>query len=54
MVTGDFDSIKPETLETLKRIEGVQIVRTPDQEETDFTKALIELNDYKKRKGIEV
>lgn len=54
LLTGDFDSISTETLEKLKKINGVQVIHTPDQEETDFTKALEILNDYKEQKKIEV
>ncbi|XP_045469029.1 thiamin pyrophosphokinase 1-like isoform X2 [Harmonia axyridis] len=54
LLTGDFDSISTETLEKLKKINGVQVIHTPDQEETDFTKALEILNDYKEQKKIEI
>ncbi|CAG7731504.1 unnamed protein product [Allacma fusca] len=39
IVSGDFDSIKPEILTYVENLEDVKVVRTPDQDETDFTKA---------------
>lgn len=39
-VSGDFDSIKPDVMESFKRRPEVEIVATPDQDATDFTKAL--------------
>jgi len=45
MVTGDFDSINPEILFHFKQNEAVEVVGTPDQDETDFTKALRALGD---------
>uniref|UniRef100_A0A1B6FRE0 Thiamin pyrophosphokinase thiamin-binding domain-containing protein n=1 Tax=Cuerna arida TaxID=1464854 RepID=A0A1B6FRE0_9HEMI len=41
-VSGDFDSIKPETLAKCKE-NGVTVIPTPDQDKTDFTKALEEI-----------
>lgn len=41
-VTGDFDSIKNDVLDYYKR-KGAKIVNTPDQNHTDFTKALSHL-----------
>ncbi|XP_037964906.2 thiamin pyrophosphokinase 1 isoform X5 [Plutella xylostella] len=45
LVTGDFDSITEDTLEKYKK-QGCEIVHTPDQNHTDFTKALMELYTY--------
>ncbi|XP_059609062.1 thiamin pyrophosphokinase 1 [Phlebotomus argentipes] len=42
IVTGDFDSVNPETLQHMESL-NCDIVRTPDQDETDFTKALRQL-----------
>ncbi|XP_067121701.1 thiamine pyrophosphokinase 1 [Centruroides vittatus] len=42
LVTGDFDSISSEQLDYYK-CKGSKIVRTDDQDATDFTKALIEM-----------
>lgn len=45
LITGDMDSISPRTLEYLGKIK-TKIVRTPDQNETDFTKALRVLKNH--------
>lgn len=42
LLTGDFDSVTDATLEKL-RATGTRITATPDQDATDFTKALLEL-----------
>ncbi|GFU06142.1 thiamin pyrophosphokinase 1 [Trichonephila clavipes] len=39
LVCGDFDSATPEVL-NFYRSQGVAVIETPDQDETDFTKAL--------------
>ena len=39
MVTGDFDSITDAVLQHCKAI-GARVVPTPDQDSTDFTKAI--------------
>ncbi|CAH1400881.1 unnamed protein product [Nezara viridula] len=39
-VTGDFDSIKHETLEFCKQQDEITVINTPDQDFTDFDKAL--------------
>ncbi|KAK9874947.1 hypothetical protein WA026_005762 [Henosepilachna vigintioctopunctata] len=54
LVTGDFDSISSEALEKFKRNKAVQVIHTPDQNETDFTKALLELEKFQKKNNIQV
>lgn len=44
-VTGDFDSVSEATLEYYKS-KGCKVVHTPDQDLTDFTKALGVLGDH--------
>ena len=39
LVTGDFDSIADATMQRCKAI-GARVVPTPDQDRTDFTKAV--------------
>lgn len=39
LICGDFDSATPEVL-NFYRSQGVAVIHTPDQDETDFTKAL--------------
>lgn len=39
-VTGDFDSIKPETMEYCQKQVEITITNTPDQDYTDFDKGL--------------
>lgn len=43
LLTGDFDSITQSTIEHIRNM-GAKIVYTDDQNETDFTKSLLELN----------
>ncbi|XP_026322124.1 thiamin pyrophosphokinase 1 [Hyposmocoma kahamanoa] len=45
MITGDFDSISNNVMNKYKK-KGCKIVHTPDQDYTDFTKALVELYKY--------
>lgn len=49
--SGDFDSCETEAMEYAKLC-GCQIVKTPDQNETDFTKALKTLAPYLKEKHL--
>lgn len=44
-ITGDFDSVSKETLEYYKS-KGSKVVHTPDQDQTDFTKALTVLRKH--------
>lgn len=53
LVTGDFDSIDPITLQNLKNTR-VEVIHTPDQNETDYTKAMLQLRDYCDKKNIYV
>ncbi|XP_064594397.1 thiamin pyrophosphokinase 1-like isoform X2 [Liolophura sinensis] len=57
VITGDFDSCPSETI-TLFRQKGVEIIETPDQDFTDFTKCLkvvaTKVNDSKDCKGVVV
>ncbi|XP_053604224.1 thiamin pyrophosphokinase 1 isoform X2 [Plodia interpunctella] len=50
LVTGDFDSILPEVKEHFTK----KIVHTPDQNHTDFTKAIMELNKHIKQEKIQI
>ncbi|XP_042229407.1 thiamin pyrophosphokinase 1-like [Homarus americanus] len=45
LITGDFDSVQSELL-SLYGNQGVTIIPTPDQDETDFTKAVKVLEKY--------
>jgi thiamine pyrophosphokinase len=44
LVTGDFDSIGEVTLQHYRAQNGCKVIATPDQHQTDFTKALAELS----------
>ena len=46
LLTGDFDSIRDEVLTHFKAISEVKVIETPDQNNTDFTKAVNVLRDY--------
>lgn len=54
LVTGDFDSIKPESLLSFTKNKLVKVIRTPNQDETDFTKALREFHKFQKTCDITV
>lgn len=44
-ISGDFDSIKPHVKEFYSDL-GVKIIYTPDQDKTDYTKALHILKEH--------
>lgn len=54
LVTGDFDSIQPKTLEHFMNQINTKVVYTEDQNETDYTKSLKELGKYLKDHRIQV
>lgn len=45
IVSGDFDSIRDDTMLCVEKL-GCRIVKTPDQNETDFTKAVYLLKEH--------
>ncbi|XP_058790881.1 thiamin pyrophosphokinase 1-like isoform X2 [Phymastichus coffea] len=45
LVTGDMDSICPELLKQMEKTDAI-VLHTPDQSDTDFTKALMQLHLY--------
>lgn len=47
VVTGDMDSIRAEVLQHFRNIPGVDVIETPDQDHTDFTKAIQVLSRQK-------
>ena len=47
LITGDFDSADQDHVEHFRAL-GARVVATPDQDHTDFTKALIELDNMDK------
>lgn len=47
LITGDFDSADLDHVEHFRAL-GARVVATPDQDHTDFTKALIELDKVDK------
>ncbi|XP_076171985.1 thiamine pyrophosphokinase 1-like isoform X1 [Ptiloglossa arizonensis] len=51
LITGDMDSCSPIVLEQLKSM-GSLIIETPDQDHSDYTKALHQLGQYAKEKNI--
>lgn len=46
LITGDFDSITDRTMTHFKETSTTEIVHTPSQDYTDFTKSLMELAPY--------
>jgi len=53
LITGDMDSSSPSIIEKLGNI-GSTIVKTPDQNYTDYTKALLQVANYTKTRNINV
>lgn len=53
LITGDMDSCSSIVIEKLRSI-GSTIIETPDQSYTDYTKALLQVAQYAKRKSIDV
>ncbi|KAA3675602.1 thiamine pyrophosphokinase [Paragonimus westermani] len=45
-VTGDFDSISNDALEYYRSKNSVQVIETPDQIATDFTKCIRIINEF--------
>lgn len=55
MVTGDMDSLSKEVLKYFTcKDDKIKVVVTPDQDETDFFKAIQELSSYCLERSIEV
>ena len=53
LVTGDFDSIKQNVLSYF-RSKGSEVIATPNQDETDFTKALTEIQSFITSQNLQV
>ncbi|RVE43845.1 hypothetical protein evm_011513 [Chilo suppressalis] len=53
LITGDFDSISQEILK-IYEAKSCKVIHTPDQNHTDFTKALMELNKWCKSNSFEI
>lgn len=53
LITGDMDSCPADTIEKLKNI-GTTVVETPDQNHTDYTKALLQVALYANMRNINV
>lgn len=43
LICGDFDSISDEAMAIVRSLRATTVVHTPDQDETDFSKSLIQL-----------
>lgn len=54
LVTGDMDSIKPETLQKFEQSQTTKVIRTINQDETDFEKALKAMSSYVQEKNIKI
>jgi thiamine pyrophosphokinase len=53
LITGDMDSIQQNILKYFTS-KGAEVILTPDQSETDFTKALIHIQRYITSKNLQV
>jgi thiamine pyrophosphokinase len=53
LVTGDFDSIKQNVLSHF-RSKGAEVIPTPNQDETDFTKALRQIQSHITSQNLQV
>ena len=53
LITGDMDSCPPYIIEKFESI-GSIVIKTPDQDNTDYTKALLEVAHYAKMHNINV
>jgi len=53
LITGDLDSASKETL-AFYELKGTKVIKTPDQDETDFTKALRQTSHWLVQNKIEV
>ncbi|XP_014472216.1 PREDICTED: thiamin pyrophosphokinase 1 [Dinoponera quadriceps] len=51
LITGDMDSSSETVIKKLESI-GSTVIKTPDQNHTDFTKALVKVEEYAKVKNI--
>ncbi|KAL6443866.1 hypothetical protein ACFW04_001718 [Cataglyphis niger] len=51
LITGDMDSCVPDVIEKLEHL-GSLIIKTPNQNHTDYTKALLQVAHYAKKKNI--
>lgn len=54
MVTGDFDSISQKSMQYFSSMSPTDVIRTEDQNETDYTKALKELTKYCEKRDIKL
>ncbi|XP_011870116.1 PREDICTED: thiamin pyrophosphokinase 1 isoform X2 [Vollenhovia emeryi] len=53
IITGDMDSCEPSLINKLKNL-GTLVMETPDQDNTDYTKALMQLAHYIKTYSIDI
>lgn len=53
LITGDMDSCSETTIRKLKSL-GSTVIETLDQNHTDFTKALVQVEQYVRSKNINV
>ena len=53
LITGDFDSARPDVLEFYRQ-EGSSVISTPDQNETDFTKCVSVVMKHVEREKLSV